>query len=410
MRILFLNPCGQLGGAERCLLDTLASLREAEPAWNLHLIAAEDGPLLQAARQLGVETGYLPFPDALARLGGWQPRLRLGIFCLQAVPALLLYRVHLRAAIRRSRPDIIHSNGLKMHLLAAWNERRAPVIWHLHDYVSRPGIWQRSLQRSARRCAGAIAVSQSVASDARRMLGDRVTVKTMLNGVDLQRFHPAGPRLAWSAGLAARQPVRIGLVATFARWKGHEVFLRAVARAAKDVDLHAYVVGGPIYQTSGSQHSLPELQALAAELGVERRVTFTGFLPDPAAAMRALDIVVHASTAPEPFGLVIAEAMACGRPVIAAVAGGAEEVLWDGRTGIGTPPGDVDALAAAMVFLARDGIARMCMGRAARVVAETRFNRARLGPALSSFYRELACAREETPALDAASTAASTAA
>ena len=73
------------------------------------------------------------------------------------------------------------------------------------------------------------------------------------------------------------------------------------------------MIGGTLYQTEGSQYDLEDLRRLAANLGLEGRVGFTGFVDEPAAAMRALDVVVHASTQPEPFGLVIAEAMAGGR-------------------------------------------------------------------------------------------------
>ncbi len=405
VKILFLNPCAQLGGAERCLLDVLASLRAAKPAWQLHLIAAEDGPLLAAARDLGVFPECLPFPRRLARLGSFQTRPRLFLSGVRAAPALLLYRARLRKAVRRVGPSVIHSNGLKMHLLAAWNERRAPVVWHLHDYLSRCGLLARALRRSASRCAGAVAVSRAIATDAHRVLGASVLVRTILNGIDLQRFHPSGPRPFLRPGRP--HTVKIGLIATFARWKGHAVFLKALADPrVRELDIHAYVIGAPIYETAQSQHSAQELTAMAETLGLGGRVTFTGFLSDSAPAMRALDIVVHASTAPEPFGLVIAEAMACGRPVIASEAAGAAELLIGDTACILTPPGDVDALADAISRLTRDGIARLAMGRAARAVAETRFNRDRLGPALVAFYKEVLSACDYSTSTAAISTAA----
>ena len=77
--------------------------------------------------------------------------------------------------------------------------------------------------------------------------------------------------------------------------------------------VRAYIVGDAVYQTEGSQYSLDELRQRARSLGVADRVGFTGFVHTPEATFRALHIVVHASTEPEPFGLVIAEAMACGR-------------------------------------------------------------------------------------------------
>ena len=83
---------------------------------------------------------------------------------------------------------------------------------------------------------------------------------------------------------------------------------------------------------------------MIAAAGLAGRVGLTGFVDRPAAAMRALDVVVHASTQPEPFGLVIAEGMACGRAVIVSAAGGADELVTDGRrcadaSRRATPPG-----------------------------------------------------------------------
>ena len=139
--------------------------------------------------------------------------------------------------------------------------------------------------------------------------------------MDLERFSPRGPTLDLDA-MAGVPPapagtIRVGLVATMARWKGHEVFLRALSMLPKDLPIRGYVIGGPIYSTAGSQRSVEELRALASGLGLNGNAAFTGFVKDSAAAIRALDVVVHASTDPEPFGLVVAEAMACGKPVVA---------------------------------------------------------------------------------------------
>ena len=142
--------------------------------------------------------------------------------------------------------------------------------------------------------------------------------------------------------------MRVGLVATLGRFKGHEVFLRAIAQLPRTLPLRAYVVSGSVYRTRGSEVSLESLQALAAELGIADRVGFTGFLAEPANAMRALDVVVHASTTPEPFGLVIAEGMACGRAVIVSAAGGAGEIVRPNVDALTHAPGDIDGLAAAI--------------------------------------------------------------
>jgi glycosyltransferase involved in cell wall biosynthesis len=186
--------------------------------------------------------------------------------------------------------------------------------------------------------------------------------------------------------------IRIGLVATFARWKGHETFLRAMRSVFERYDTaRGYVVGGPIYETEASQFSLAELKATAARLGIEDRIAFAGLVDDVPAAMRALDIVVHASTEPEPFGLAIAEAMACARPVVASSGGGAEEIALAGA--VFHQPGNNDDLAARINELAASPARRATLGRAGRAAAEHLFSRARMADVLVPFYESLTANR-----------------
>jgi glycosyltransferase involved in cell wall biosynthesis len=230
-----------------------------------------------------------------------------------------------------------------------------------------------------------------VAADARAVCGPDLLVHAVHNAVDLDRFHPEGPALSLHgrAGMPPPPPgaMTVGLVATMGLWKGHEVFLRALALLPRDLSLRAYVVGGRIYRTAGSEVDPNALRRQAAELGIADRVGFTGFVDDPAAAMRALDVVVHASTAPEPFGLVIAEAMACGRPVVVSDAGGAAEIADAGALRV--PPGDAAALAGALLRLAGDAQLRARLGRAGRAHAEAHFGRARLAAQVGDVYRRV---------------------
>jgi glycosyltransferase involved in cell wall biosynthesis len=150
-----------------------------------------------------------------------------------------------------------------------------------------------------------------------------------------------------------------------------------------------YVVGGPVYETQGSQFSRAELLNLAAQLGIGGRVGFVDFQPDPSTIYPALDIVVHASTRPEPFGLTIIEAMACGRAVIATAAGGAAELLTPSEDAVAVPPGDAAALAGALCQLLRDADGRARLGSQARRTAVRRFDVRRLGPQIVGVYRRV---------------------
>ncbi len=236
-----------------------------------------------------------------------------------------------------------------------------------------------------------------MAADVKAVCGKSLTVETIYNGVDLKTFSPAGLTVDLDAlsGLPPADPgtIRVGMLATLARWKGHETFLRAMARIPATLPVRGYVIGGALYQTNGSQHSLAELERLAKAIGVSHRIGFTGFIDRPAEAMRALDIVVHASTRPEPFGLVIAEGMASGRAVIASEGGGAAELITVGRDALSHSPGDADSLADCITRLTTNSGLRRRLGLRGRNTAERRFDRARLATELIPHYRDLAASR-----------------
>ncbi len=405
VRIVYLSGSGQLGGAERCLLDVMQSVHQREPSWGLTLIASRDGPLLDAARGLGIGASVVAIPDRLAGLGdstarGHAARL-IGVLFrgARALPAVVGYRRRLRRTLAERQPEIVHTNGYKMHIMGTWSRpRSSALVWHLHDYVSTRPLMARAIRVLSKRCDAGIAVSASVAADAAPAWRGRTPIGVVLNAVDLDRFAPSGPRadLDALAGLAPAPAgtVRVGLVATLGRFKGHDVFLRAMALLPPDLPVRGYVVSGSLYETRGSEFSLAGLRRMAADLGVVDRVGFTDFVAAPADAMRALDVVVHATTVSEPFGLVIAEAMACGRAVITSAAGGAAEVVRPEQDALTHRPGDAEDLAHAIERLVRDGDLRARLGANGRKAAEARFDRSRLGGEVTSIYRAVLAARQ----------------
>jgi glycosyltransferase involved in cell wall biosynthesis len=402
---LFLNPTGTIGGAERVLLSVLAAVRDHRPADQIHLLTLTDGPLLEAARGLGATAAVVPVPPALGRLGDSQLRqggtLRrvtalLGQ-TLTTVPTLATFVGRLRRQIARLGPDLIHSNGIKTHVLVALaRPAPVPVVWHVHDFYGARPLMRRLLPWLQRRVAAALAISAAVGRDVHALL-PRVPVTVVHNGVDVSAFAPGPGDGDWLDRLAGLGPapadvVRVGLVATYARWKGHGVFLEALARlrhGASGPPVRGYVVGGPLYQTQGSQVTREELQGHARRLRIDDCVGLVEFQPDPAPVYRALDVVVHASTQPEPFGLTIVEAMACGRAVVVSRAGGAAELFTDDRDALGVPPGDAAELAAALRRLAAEERLRQRLGASARATAVTRFGQERFAGEVMGFYGSL---------------------
>jgi glycosyltransferase involved in cell wall biosynthesis len=454
MRIVFVNPVGVIGGAERALLTILAALRTTEPSLQLHLIVGTDGPLIEMAQDLGVQVKVLKLPDQLNQLGDsalfqslkGMPgsikspnhienktkiinlsigRLTLLFRVVKVLPSVAQYLGEFRQAIREINPDIIHSNGIKTHLLTALaGSMDVPVVWHIHDFYGSRPLMARALRLLSRGATLGIAISEAVAQDARATL-PRLPIEVIYNSVDVNYFspelavgadsadlpvgkriseqNPPLPRLNTLEKLTSPvEPIRIGLVATFARWKGHDIFLEAAAQVIRDrkaaslredrpnLNVRFYIIGGAIYKTKGSQFSEEELREVVSVLQIEDNVDFIGFQQNIAEVYRWLDIVVHASTQPEPFGLAIVEAMACGKPVIVSQAGGAAELFTHNYDAVGVPPGDRAALASAIEHLIDNPHQRKCLSENARSTVLNRFNHNRLGEQILAAYKSLA--------------------
>ena len=387
------------GGAETSLLTMLIALRALEPHWAITVITPRRGPLNERCRQAGIASVELPFPAALTvfgesavagarrRPGGQLQELRQAAAAAISLPP---YLAALRSAVRAAAATVVHTNGLKAHVAAAViKPPEVRLVWHLHEYVGRRPLSLRLMRRLAHRADAIVANSDSVLQDAAAVFGGATPLRCIHNAVDPRVFTPEGEPLplATRAGLGPDEGlVRIGLVATFARWKGHEVFLEAIARLAPLHPIRAYVIGGAVYETSGSQWSEAELKAQAAALGLSAVVGFTGHVDDVPAALRSLDIVVHASTEPEPFGMVIAEGMAARRAVVVAHAGGAAELFADNVEAIGYHPGDAGELARRLEALVTDQRRRDALAQCARAAALARFSPARMAGAFREVY------------------------
>jgi len=387
-RILYASETAQVSGAEIVLLNLIESLDRTlfEP----RALCAPGGPMPRRLAALGVPVATMRFP--------WLRRAVRS--ALLEWPRLPSFSRWLAAYLRDQRIDILHTNSWGAQLACADGALAAGVVtvWHMHAILKRrwPNGWV--MRRAARSADRIICVSRAVARelDAFGVPPDKLVV--IHNGLDLEgRFRPRPATGLLHAQFGLPPGARlVGMIGQLAPWKGQHVFLRAAAIAAKaQPDAVFLIVGDPLF---GDTRYQARLIALARAGGIEEKVVFTGRRDDMPEVLAELDLVVHASVLPDPLPTVLIEAGAAGKPVVATAVGGVSEIVNDGRSGLLVPPGDADAMAAAIDRLLSNHDAAASMGRAARRIVEQRFTVERFASRVQELYRDLLSAPIAGPA------------
>jgi glycosyltransferase involved in cell wall biosynthesis len=430
LRVVYLDHVARLSGGEIQLTRLLPRLQNVNP----HVILGEDGPLAQRLSQAGVSVEILPIaPFArdlrreLVRPGGASPLAAL---------ATAAYIARLAVRLRALQPDLVHTNSLKAGVYGSIAARAAgiPLVWHLRDRIAEDYI-PRAAVRLVRILIGHLAdgvIANSTATLQTLPAGLRgelswVIPTTVDPPPDLRAPGPdlrapdlrapgvrapgardtrgslgtpeavgppdtpdrlPSPGAPGSTGPPASHATTFGMLGRIASWKGQDLFLRAFAVAFAAGEERAVVVGAAMF---GEESYERELHALAARLGIAERVEFRGFREDIWPELASLDVLVHASVIPEPFGTVVLEGMAAGLAVIAADEGGPASVVADGETGRLFRSGDLDSLASTMRALRDDPLERERLGAAARS-AVTGYRPEVVARQLEQVYRQLLAA------------------
>lgn len=340
-RVLFLTHVGDPGGAELKMLDLCRVMRG-----RAEVMLFQHGSLEDILRRDQLPVSVRPMPSTardVRKEGGMGSILR-------AVPGVLSM---IQAVARKGRQfDVVVCFSQKSFVLAALAKpfMRRPILWFMNDILS-PEHFSRTLIRLlvvlSRYGADHVAVNSEASLRAWREAGGRAhAVSVIYPGIQDEQVASQlrdSLRIAhYKRQYSPDAKPLIGMFGRIGRWKGQDVFLRAIARLP---DVRAVIVGGALFDEQAYERKIRDL---AVELGLEGRVKFVGHVSDVMTLMAACDVVAHCSTAPEPFGLVIAEAMLAGTPVIASDAGGAREIVTSEDTGQLTPLNDHEALAAAI--------------------------------------------------------------
>jgi glycosyltransferase involved in cell wall biosynthesis len=350
LKVAVIMPLAEArGGAEQAFVVLLQKGRDENT--DFVAIFLKKGPLVGEIKSLGI--------PAYAVEAGKMRELHRFAGATRQIAAIL----------RKEKVDAVISWMGPGHLYGglAAAQARIPTVWFQHGVPLDKNIIDRIAARIPTR--GILTCSQAGA-DAQVVLTPQHSPRVVHPGAELDRFDPASlPSPAEArrrCGLPETGPV-IGIVGRLQRWKGMHVFAEAMVEVLKThPDASGVIVGG--------DHEFePEypafLQQRIADLGMTDRIKLAGIQKNVPEWMQAMDVVVHASDS-EPFGIVIVEGMALGKPVVAGDKGGPREIIEPGVTGLLTPYGDSAALAAAINRYLDDPAFAARIGAAARKRAQ----------------------------------------
>jgi PST family polysaccharide transporter len=353
--ILFVESGSGYGGSATCLANFLQWMDRTRfrPVVAHHA----DGVGIERIRQLGVP---------MVRL---RPHGRLW---------------QLVRLIRRERVALVHHNNdidSAMPTIAAAFMTCTPCVCSLRaarGLTKRERIWVPLVRRF-------IAVSDAARQASVRSGIPPARIQTVFDGIDVEHYAPGGNGVA-PAGLTL-DPSRltVGIVSRLLPEKGIAEFLQAARRVADAFPgVQFVIVGG---DPSADGRHFTAWRALADRLSLNNHVIFTGWRGDVDVLTRQFDIAAQASKYWEGWGMSLLEAMACGKPVVGTRIGGVSEVVDDGINGLLVEPGDVGALANALLTLLKDPALRARMGEAGRARAEQRFDQRRQVPEAERIYQ-----------------------
>ena len=367
LRILQISSAQTLGGGERHLADLARSLSSRDH--EIHLA-------LRPKSSLKAELAFLP-PASIHTL-----TLRNA---LDAGSARELARL-----VRKQGIQIVHAHMGRDYPLAAYAARKnsgAKLVVTRHVLFPMNRLHRVTLSGAARIIAVSKAVAARLEADG---IGDANKIRVVLNGIDVARFQDERAQFDRRKFLADWQlpdhDLVVGTIGELTALKGQEEFLKAASLILEQFPNVRFVIAG-VDHSSGKKYQ-KQLEQLIKDLDLSDRVRLVGWVENLAQIYCGLDVFVSASRT-ESFGLVLAEAMATGTPVVATATEGAQELVTNNETGLVVPVGDVEQLAAAILCLLTETKLRTRLASSASLVAAQNFTIERMVDETEKIYQEV---------------------
>ena len=348
MRILYITNSPTIGGAELSLLSHLRTLNK--DLFSITLLCSEK-----------------LFPYALNVSGITVKKMHF--YNLYSLNPVVIYRYFkmvraITTVIREEKVDIIHTNSVKAHYLGIFAAllSKKKLIWWMRD-----DTMNRLIYSLARKIPHKIIfISEYIASRFKTDLNTAI----VYNGTDIYKNHISLLEIdRLKKHLGVENTTIILCTERLVLWKGVQVLIEALEKI-KFYNFTCLIAGTGKDQRDDVEFSLIKR---VGELGLTKRVKFLGFRQDIGNLMQICDILVHPVIEPEPFGLVLIEAMSFQKSVISSNLGGPKEIIHDGDDGILIPAGNIDILAEKLVLLINNNKLREQIGKQAELKVQNSF-------------------------------------
>jgi len=389
-KILFLDEIGRIDGAEVVLYNLVTNLDKDcfEPL----VVCGSDGMLVDKLRSQKIRVSILKMREPfklffnIGAIHIFNPLSALVFFFTGFIFGIKFYFF-----LKENAADIVHTNTLMANLFGSIPVKVVgrKLVWHEHN-IQPQGLRGWVLNIMAKFFPDRIIAISNAVRDIYKSVPDGHKIQTIYNGIDLLKFYALkheGQSIKEELDIPKNFKI-VAITAVLRPWKGHRYFLIAAKKILKEYkNVKFLIVGDEIFSKDRGYKDY--LKNLAINLSIENDVIFSGFRSDIPQILSEIDILVSTSVMPEPFSLIILEAMASGKPVVATNTGGVPEVLEDGVTGILVNPRDSVALSDGILRLLRDEETARRMGHNGRQRAERLFSIQRFAKEIEGIYDEI---------------------
>jgi glycosyltransferase involved in cell wall biosynthesis len=304
------------------------------------------------------------------------------LICITLPESFRYYRIGKRHDVK-----IVHLNNILGSQLAGILSAKllkVPCVAHLRDFEEVDFI----TRFYARMIEHHIAISFAIKENLLQLRVPEDKISVVHDAIDLETFNENVSFEYLVDEFRIKKGKKLfGIFGRIIEWKGIKEFVRAVERVIGEVPkAKAFVVGSP---SDGTQDYYDEVVDLVDRLGLNKKVIFTGYRTDIPAIMKLMNVVIHSSIRPEPFGMILIEAMAMGKPVVATKAGGPLDIVVHGKTGFLVSPRNSEEMSKAIIRLLQDPSLCHKMGNNGEIRVRNSFCKERYSSQVTHIYNNI---------------------